>query len=817
MPDQELSAEIQTAIWDMQRYLLDQIPPLTASESLELLMQQPPQILMRQVNGWAQEQARLQAASMSDLLYHALKKIFVFSTLRLIDRAAIEKYVQALTPMALQLCPPEDRALLQTNLAAMRDAQILSAPAVDLAKPTIGVQKPKAPAAGGKISDVVARSAHRLSLVIERLAQRVQPMGAAPQAAAAPMVGASPSRPDVPVAELVSMAAASAASEQELQSYIQSLRPYTGETTSDNLFRILATSLPAWNILVPPSAGAKAPAPVEAMHKIISLTKNPLESTKRVRELLMTAVEQFNAGSLSAAASMLELADQIIAEKKIDQVTIDRIRGEAVEAISAEQLKKYTENKAKHPLLRKVLSSFPSLTREALFADLRGEQRPERRRSLLSLLEAYGAEARDLALSELEKELTLEPAEIDTYYLRNVIYLLHRIAREGENVLKEIELLTRATARGQSIYVIKEAVIPLGQMKSDAAVKLLTLRLAEFESMLVRKDAFYATPEVQKLLDRIVTALARIGTPAALLTVARHGMKPNPLLGDTRARLSVLGQHDLSFDEQTVNVLVKTIREDLPSGLLGRVLSKNKVPPLPLIEALASTRSEVVEKLLGEIVERFGDQDVGRAAAAALDNLASSSTPAARESAATLTGDLQFFELPSLIQSLAQTEATGIVTLSAKETRQTAGKLLFVGGKFGDAQCAHLRGIEALYQLLEKPVVGTFTFVPQPRESVRTKDAPQEVMSLIFEGIRRHDELKQASVVVPDEICLKAGDAKPTPDAEETDPSFIRETWIKATSGSPLREWEPQIPADSFRIRRLVARWVEEGALQPVA
>ena len=123
------------------------------------------------------------------------------------------------------------------------------------------------------------------------------------------------------------------------------------------------------------------------------------------------------------------------------------------------------------------------LTVEALFQELRGEQRPERRRAILSLLEAHGMAARERALTELENELKLKPGDVDTYYLRNVIYLLHRIARESnDGVEHELDLLTRASARGQNIYVIKEAIMPVGQIKTDAAVKLLILRLAEFEA-----------------------------------------------------------------------------------------------------------------------------------------------------------------------------------------------------------------------------------------------------------------------------------------------------------------------------------------------
>ena len=43
----------------------------------------------------------------------------------------------------------------------------------------------------------------------------------------------------------------------------------------------------------------------------------------------------------------------------------------------------------------------------------------------------------------------------------------------------------------------------------------------------------------------------------------------------------------------------------------------------------------------------------------------------------------------------------------------------------------------------------------------------------------------------------------------------IREVWLKASTGGRVAEWEGEIAADSYRVRRLIARWLEEGALQP--
>jgi hypothetical protein len=138
---------------------------------------------------------------------------------------------------------------------------------------------------------------------------------------------------------------------------------------------------------------------------------------------------------------------------------------------------------------------------------------------------------------------------------------------------------------------------------------------------------------------------------------------------------------------------------------------------------------------------------------------------------------------------------------------------LFVNGKFADAQAAHLRGCEALYQLLERPVTGVFAFVPNP--AAKAKGEPYDVMGLLFEGIRRHDELRQLTLFVPDDLALRATATKPTPDPEESDPSIVREVWVKASSGARLGDWETQVAVDAYRIRRLVARWLEEGALQP--
>ena len=64
---------------------------------------------------------------------------------------------------------------------------------------------------------------------------------------------------------------------------------------------------------------------LQAMRQIVSLAEDPAEAAKRFRELVHAAIEQFNEGHLGRAATMFELAEQLVAEKKV-QAGVRRAR-----------------------------------------------------------------------------------------------------------------------------------------------------------------------------------------------------------------------------------------------------------------------------------------------------------------------------------------------------------------------------------------------------------------------------------------------------------------------------------------------------------
>src|SRR5207237_10874877 len=114
-----------------------------------------------------------------------------------------------------------------------------------------------------------------------------------------------------------------------------------------------------------------------------------------------------------------------------------------------------------------------------------------------------------------------------------------------------------------------------------------------------------------------------------------------------------------------------------------------------------------------------------------------------------------------------------------------------------------------------KPTPGQFTFV---KGSVAaSSNSPREILPLVLEAMRRYDELQEASALAPDDVFLQPTATKPTPHPGEKDGSFLQALWERASQGATPEACEGAVASDSYRIRRVLAHWIEEGALKPRA
>jgi hypothetical protein len=235
------------------------------------------------------------------------------------------------------------------------------------------------------------------------------------------------------------------------------------------------------------------------------------------------------------------------------------------------------------------------------------------------------------------------------------------------------------------------------------------------------------------------------------------------------------------------------------------------------VQAVAGTPTPEVRSILQAVVQRFPSHPPGPQAAKALAKLEPS---APGPSAEALSGDLELFALPNLLQSLQASESTGdLVLFDRSQARQ--GSISMARGRVVRCEAGRLRGPDAVYQMLEKPFPGTFAFRSTGGAGKGASSSPAsppadslEVVELILEGLRRHDEYHQARAAAPDGIVLEpAGVAALRPEGESDD-AFARTVWDRAAAGTPPEACESEVATDAYRVRRLYAAWIEQGALR---
>ena len=773
MAKQTVDPQVQEALWDLQRYLSDEVAPMMVTDSIEILLRCHPEVAADEIQGWLADQTTGPASDVpvSDRLFHAMKKLHLMAEFNLIEEELLERYLTVLGEIVLGFCPEQDRQLLHDNLENLSRA-------VDSVTASRVRHRP---------ADL-ERGMKRLALVLERIGHSAQP---------------------TVQGQALNLAALNARNGAEFDSYLARLREAGLEVDAGEVFRSLGSALPGWTL--PEDASVPPSRNIEAMHRLISKASDPTERADRFSEMVQAAIEQFNEGNFVQAQTMFDLANRIVDEKQLKPEVVESIKRHEDVRLSIQRLYEASQEPSLFPALRKVLEFFPACSPKELLNKLQNEPRRDRRMLQLALLEALGATARIETLERLGMfagDLTNDPYG---YFQRNLVYLLRRMDRPEDWSEEEPERLVCCSELDQPPIVIHEAIDALANWKHIRSERALIERLHQIEAVMTgKKDTILARGQVEALLDRTIAALGKLGTASAMRAIVAHGFNRQTPLGNTMARLVVLGSHDLSRYDEIVEQLVGALRKELPSRVLGFAVQKNTSYPIALIRALAGTPSPSVRSLMDEIVERFPGQDFGAAAAKVLEGFGA--TRRSDDSHASLNGDVGLFGLPKLLQSLCDSQLTGTLTLMNREGKPFAAleleNRMLIGCTTGS-----LNGETAFWQLFEKPTAGTFSFKRGKPES--DDGEPFEVMPAVLEALRRHDEYNAACAIVPDDAALVAGEVKPTPCGDEDDLTFMRSVWVKASSGTTPEKCEAAIASDGYRIRRLFSHWIETGALRP--
>lgn len=816
---------VAEALSELGQYLSDQFAPLMVADSVTVLTHVPAERVADQIEAWAEGQRAGSGLPVTDYLFHGLRKVQIVGEFGLVPPSLFTPFMKALQAATLQRAPASDRARLASDLARLGDARTMTLDQVELihrpgsegAPPTPGW--PEAPSetpelgtgrpvprrrSGGvrlnvppgmRVSPEIVR---RLNLILERLSDL------------APSVPAD--QKSVLAAEAFATVSAAASSPEEMDEQLREFQSAGLAKGTYDVFQALTENLPGWWTPGLPENERTDPGLV-AMHRLVTLAADRVEASRRLREMVETAIEQFNVGALGRAVRMFALVLKMTERGDVAPEMIESLRANGHHSLDPERMQELLKAHERHGFPRVVMRFFRAFAPERLLDELGQESRRDRRNVLLALMETHGDEGR-LAVFE---RLVRTPLELRDYYLfRNLVHLLRTIPRsvntswEAEH---EIARVIRLLVPESPPFLVKDIMAYLASLHQRLAHQAIFLFLEGLEGAL-ESPATPAGDRAQLLecLDQICSVLAEGDDSPGWAAVARHGLREDPRLGNTLARLGELGRRDLSGAPELVDRLVTAGFEELRDRRRGSPAESEGRRLRQIVAALALTWTPQTRAFFELLATRLPEEDeVAREAARILRTIASPEVSAVPKGS--LVGDLETFALPTLLQNLAELKSTGTLTVMDDEGRSVAA-LAIEGGLVHDARHEDLVGAEAVYELLERPFSGRFAFVPNPAAAAGAFGSPLEVVPLLLEGMRRYDELRRSEALIPGDAVFSVMKPTQLKVPGEKDAHFVSQLWGALTRGATVEECERTLRVDAYRIRYATAFWVQQGTLE---
>lgn len=874
----------------LEDYLNDTVAPLQIAESVLEFLNTEPKKASEIILQWADQQlnVNLHAIPMSDLLYHALKKIQIFEELGLANAERLQGLVEQTAQLVRGYCPKDELAEFDLNMARLHEKSRLfrtvellhragDEPEIDpfeepedeadldelrkkaaeqrAAEKAVAEEEPFAflnahpkkeqatTEEPGQEKPLTNPEKQAAQMMAERrdkdpdLATIRQQQVALGLKRFAMLVGTLEKAKEMQADEswmphLLSSAALGAKNHDEFRGYLARLKKVGLEDLHmEQVFRSVAETMPDWHLEGETEAQPNSAATV-VMERVVELTEHEAEKSARLQEIVSTAVEHFNRARLGSALTLFDLADRLLKSSELAAFEKNRVRSSARSELKMAPFRKMLEQPEKLGELRRVLRFFPDLRVEGLVRRLLKEENRKNRHMIMDLLRIHGREAREAVAEVLISSTALSGREWPWFFVRNLIRILRDIETDAVSMSEfELEAVIGYADPSHAIQVVREAIAYLGTVQHPKAIEALIQRFHYYrEASPKLRDG--ADADMAKIQSLSLSFLLRSDNPHAR-SVALDVLLSGSRWSDGHAQLlSVLGSVNLAADRAALDRLLKAARLRLRGqGLSGKLqLARLRLPrqawaeklrrigPVreaglqSFVQALSGTPAPAVTELLAEIealepTRRLAHQ--AHRVKAKLDEMALEVDP---DSEVKLAGDLDVFGLPNLVQSLNQSEASGTLTVEAKDqNRKAVIRILY--GKFVDAKVGALRGAEALYLLMEKPLASTFWFVSEADQSV-TKH-PQELKGLLFEGMRRRDEYERLRLLVPDQGIFAVTGQKPTAPPDERDPQFFRNLWIAVTQqGATAEKCEAGGAADPYRVRKLLLHWLEAGQLR---
>jgi len=189
-----------------------------------------------------------------------------------------------------------------------------------------------------------------------------------------------------------------------------------------------------------------------------------------------------------------------------------------------------------------------------------------------------------------------------------------------------------------------------------------------------------------------------------------------------------------------------------------------------------------------------------------------------RASTKQLQGNLKFFDLATVIQTLIGSHQTGSLVVTQDGGKHKVADLFFVKGNIARAKVRNLTGDDAVFQLFQSPLEGEFSFTGRTvqEEEVNT-DITMPAISLLMESVRLQDELPvlQERIGDPTRPFRHKSAQLQWEDAETVE--LAASIWARLKKGASVNDLHRDVPRCSYYIYRTLLTLLETGQAEPAS
>jgi len=186
-----------------------------------------------------------------------------------------------------------------------------------------------------------------------------------------------------------------------------------------------------------------------------------------------------------------------------------------------------------------------------------------------------------------------------------------------------------------------------------------------------------------------------------------------------------------------------------------------------------------------------------------------------RAQAKQLQGNLKFFDLATVIQTLIGSHQTGSLTVSQESGKSRIAEMFFFKGNIARAKFKQLTGDDAVFQLFQSPLEGEFSFTGRnvAEDEVQT-DVTLPGISLLMESVRLQDELPVLQERIPDATRVYRQKAA---QVQWEDPDTLElavAIWSRFKKGASIADLHKDVPRCSYYIYKTVATMLDAGLVE---